>query len=85
LTVVALVLFRKVKGAGTAKRLANETKVYLQAALAPTKEVEVTVTESETVVTPEGAVVDKVTTTSRSVTLPARRSDATEPGPTPKA
>jgi ABC-type multidrug transport system fused ATPase/permease subunit len=85
LAAIAMVMFRKIKGAGTASRVANETKAYLQAALAPTKEIDVTVTETETVVTPEGDVVNKVTTNTRSVTLPARRPDATEPGPTPKA
>jgi uncharacterized membrane protein YqjE len=85
LAAVATVMFRKIKGAGTATRIANETKAYLQAALAPTKEIDVTITETETVVTPEGDVVNKVTTNTRSVTLPARRPDATEPGPTPKA
>jgi hypothetical protein len=85
LVAFAMVMFRKIKGAATASRIANETKAYLQAALAPTKEIDVTVTETETVVTPEGDVINKVTTNTRSVTLPARRPDATDPGAAPKA
>jgi ABC-type multidrug transport system fused ATPase/permease subunit len=85
LVAFAMVMFRKIKGAATASRIANETKAYLQAALAPTKEIDVTVIETETVVTPDGDVVNKVTTNTRSVTLPARRPDATDPGAAPKA
>ena len=82
LLAVASYLFRKIKGPETAKRIAIETRAYLQAALAPTETIDVTVTETETVVGADGVAVEQVTSTTRSVTLPARRPDATQPGPT---
>ncbi len=100
LAFVAIRFFQRVKGPEAAKRVAVETKVYLQAALMPPKPAdEATDTAPDAAATTTGAATTPSSTTPaqpaaapapRSVTLPARLPDASgttnpDPGAAPKA